>query len=142
VDVDNNGATFITEYGSGAIRRVGSDGVISTVATLVQPKGLIVDGNGIAYVCDATLNSVIRVQPNGVTSTVAGTGNAGSTGLSSTAAAASLDLNAPEGIALAPDGSVYIADTANHAVRHVVLNGQMSTVVGTGISCSSPHRCK
>ena len=133
IDVDNSGATILSEYNSGNIRRIDKTGVISTLATLDRPAGLIVDGNGNAYVCETGSHSIVRVQPNGVTSTVAGTGTGGNAGLTSTAAAASLELNSAAGIALAPDGSVYIADTGNHAIRHVALNGQMSTVAGTGL---------
>ena len=41
-------------------------------------------------------------------------------------------LNAPTGVAVGPDGSLYIADTGNHRVRKVGPDGIITTVAGTG----------
>jgi sugar lactone lactonase YvrE len=41
-------------------------------------------------------------------------------------------LNFPRGIALAPDGSLFICDTGNHRIRRVTANGQIETVAGSG----------
>jgi streptogramin lyase len=41
-------------------------------------------------------------------------------------------LSGPKGVASAPDGSLYIADTENHAIRRVDRNGVITTVAGTG----------
>lgn len=40
-------------------------------------------------------------------------------------------LSQPEGSAVAPDGSVLIADSGNHVIRKVAPNGVISTVAGT-----------
>jgi streptogramin lyase len=41
-------------------------------------------------------------------------------------------LSGPKGVACAPDGSLYIADTENHAIRRVDRSGKITTVAGTG----------
>lgn len=46
--------------------------------------------------------------------------------------AATARFNAPQGL-IADDGSIYVADTGNHAVRRIALaDGRVSTVAGTG----------
>jgi sugar lactone lactonase YvrE len=42
-------------------------------------------------------------------------------------------FRAPRGLVFAPDGSLYVADTGNHAIRRVDLAaGEVTTVAGTG----------
>ncbi len=62
--------------------------------------------------------------------TVAGNGQYGSSGDNGAATAATLAY--PQGIALGPDGSLYIADSSNNRIRRVNPQGIISTVAGTG----------
>jgi RHS repeat-associated protein len=47
-------------------------------------------------------------------------------------------LSAPRGLALAPDGSLYIADFGAARVRRVAPDGIITTVAGTGAVCTPP----
>jgi streptogramin lyase len=63
-------------------------------------------------------------------STVAGTGQRGYSGDGGPAARA--QVNNPFGIAVGPDGALYICDTDNHVVRSVSRDGTITTVAGNG----------
>ena len=68
--------------------------------------------------------------------TVAGTGAAGFSGDGGQATAAA--LNAPSDVAVAPDGTMYIADLSNRRVRKVTPQGVISTYAGNGIDRIGP----
>jgi RHS repeat-associated protein len=44
-------------------------------------------------------------------------------------------LSQPRGLALASDGSLYIADTNSHVIRRVAPDGSVTLVAGTGANC-------
>ena len=47
-------------------------------------------------------------------------------------------FNAPRGLAAAPDGSVYVADSGNHTIRRITPDGVVTTVAGeAGVSGSN-----
>ena len=41
-------------------------------------------------------------------------------------------FSSPQGLARDKDGSILVADTGNHAVRRVTMDGEVSTVAGNG----------
>src|SRR5690606_5024082 len=61
---------------------------------------------------------------------VAGNGTAGSSGDGGPAVQAS--LGTPAGVAVGPDGTLYISDQGSHTVRAVSPDGVISTIAGTG----------
>ena len=67
--------------------------------------------------------------------TFAGSVTGGFTGDGGTADEAK--LMEPEGIAIDEKGGIYIADTGNHVIRHVGLDGIITTIAGTGERGSS-----
>src|SRR5689334_12459139 len=79
-----------------------------------------------------SLGQTARTQPvvKGTVVTFAGTGAKGFSGDGGPALKA--QLNDPAGIVRAPDGTLYICDTANHRIRKVTRDGNITTVAGTG----------
>lgn len=106
-------------------------------STLVKaPQGVVLK-RGALYVTDTSGSRVLRRNADGTVSLIAGTGTAGFSGDGGPATAAMLSY--PTGVAVADDGSVFIADNANHRVRMVSPSGIISTVVGTGVA-NTTHR--
>ena len=68
---------------------------------------------------------------SGIITTVAGSGLWGYSGDGGLATSAQLFL--PFGVAVGPDGSLYIADTNNHRIRRVDPSGIITTVAGSGL---------
>jgi serine/threonine-protein kinase len=86
--------------------------------------------DGSLYVADAGAHRVRRVDPAGIITTVAGVGERGCTGDGGPATAAA--LAAPSGLAVGPEGSLYIADASNNRIRRVTPDGRITTYAGNG----------
>jgi RHS repeat-associated protein len=97
---------------------------------LVAPSDVIAARDGSVYISDTGNGRIRRVAPDGRISTVAGGGEPGQLGDDGPATQAFLDR--PRGIALAPDGTLYIADTFHDRVRRVGPDGSISTAAGGG----------
>jgi len=96
----------------------GGDGGPVAAAIFDRPKEMTVDGDGNILVVD-TENHAIRLidwQTNRV-STIVGTGSAGFNGDNIPATEAT--LGRPHGVAVGPDGAIYIGDTENNRIRKV-----------------------
>lgn len=117
-----------TIAGNGS-RVYGGDGGPALEAGLTVSDALE-DAAGNLLIADTDNNRIRIVDAAGTIGTLAGTGDAGFTGDGGPATIAT--LSHPTGLALGPDGSLYIADFDNHAVRRV-SNGVITTVAGTGV---------
>jgi len=104
------------------------DGGAANQAQLGNPYAVAVDSSGDLFIADNQNSAIREVSPTGVIRTIAGNGIAGYTGDGGLATAA--ELNFPRGVAVAPNGDVYISDTLNQALRKVDHStGFISTVV-------------
>jgi hypothetical protein len=98
---------------------VEGDGGPANEAELYHPTDVAWSLEGELYVADRGNHCVRRIDADGVITTVAGQcGVPGSSGDGHSAAMALLDE--PFGIAFAPDGALFIADTLNHRIRKVL----------------------
>jgi sugar lactone lactonase YvrE len=99
-----------------------------SIARLYNPQGIAVDGDGNLIVSD-TFNQLIRVvSPTGIVSTLAGSTRV--TG-STDGSLAETKFSHPCGLDVAPNGDIYLADRANHIIRVISAEGQVSTLAGT-----------
>jgi uncharacterized protein (TIGR03437 family) len=150
--VDSSGNLFIADRNNYRIRKVSTNGIITTVAgngtagfsgdggpatsaslNLAAYGQLAVDKSGNLFISDGGNNRIRKVSPSGIISTVAGTGSAGYSGDGGPATSAS--FNTPQGIALDAAGNLYIADYNNNVIREIlaVSNPSVPAVNAGGI---------
>src|SRR5581483_925609 len=94
----------------------GSSDGYGPYAQFHAPEGLAADGAGNIYIADTANNTIRLLAPNGQVSTLAG--KAGVAGFTNGVGALAL-FNGPQGVAVAGNGDLYIADTGNDAVRKI-----------------------
>jgi len=125
--VDTNG--IISTFAGGGLDSNG-DGGLATNAKLSEPASVAVDSPGNIYIIEANAQRVRKVDINGIISTFAGNGSAGYSGDGGPATNA--QLSAPAAIVADSRGNVYIADCGNSVIRKVDINGIISTFAGNG----------
>ena len=145
VAVDTTGNLFIADSQNNRIRKVGTNGIISTVAgnggygdfgdggpatnaELSIPSSVAVDATGNLFIADN--NYIRKVGTNGIIITVAGNGTNGFSGDSGSATNA--ELNDPQRVVVDANGNLFIADSYNNRIREVDTNGIIMTVAGNG----------
>jgi len=111
--------------GSGA-RGSSGDGGPATLARLGASIRVAIDAQGNTYVSDGSNHRIRKVTASGMIFAFAGTGTAGLAGDGGPAADA--QLNGPAGLAVGPEGEVYIADAGNGRIRKVDAGGTITTV--------------
>jgi len=121
------GATAVVLAGDGVPGTRDGDALRARFA---DPFGIAVGGDGTVFVADAGQSQrVRRIAPDGVVSTLAGGRLGRADGLGAAAR-----FNTPSGLALAADGTIYVADTGNNAIRRITPDGLVSTLAGDGIA--------
>ena len=144
-----DGALWFCEHNGQRIRRIAPDGTLTTVAgtglkgytgdggpareaTFNLPHELRFDAAGNIFVADMANQVIRRIDAlTRIITTIADTGKKGYTGDGGPATQATLD--SPHSIQFGPDGSLYICDVANHAIRTVnPRTGLIRTLAGTG----------
>ncbi len=144
--VDQSGNLFIVDQGAHRVRKVDTNGMITTYAgngsqgfsgdggaatqaAMNNPTTAALDASGNLYISDQFNHRIRRIDTSGTIQTVAGNGTAAYSGDGGPATSAS--LNYPGGIVVDPDGTLFIVDSANQRIRKV-SGGTMTTVAGTG----------
>ena len=109
---------------------VSAEGTPPLLAQLRGPRGVCADRTGNLYIVDTSNHRVLRLSAGGALQTAAGNGSNGNAGDGGPARFA--QLNTPSACAIDSAGNLFIADTANHAIRKVNPAGVISTVAGNG----------
>ena len=147
VAVDGSGNLFVADEGNQTIRKVVFNGInwtASTIAGLAKysgttdgtnsvarfdgPYSLTVGSNGHIFVTDYYNNSIRQIAPLGTNWVVTTIGVSAANGGSTNGSSSVARFNRPTGITAAPDGNLYVADSANNTIRRIAPNGLGWTV--------------
>jgi gliding motility-associated-like protein len=113
---------------AGQLDSIGSVNGPALQAHFNNPHGIAVDGSGNIYVADRFGHQIRKITPAGMVSTLAGSGNQGTANGQGTNA----EFNEPWGLCADSIGNVYVADTRNNKIRKIDINGNVTTIAGTG----------
>mgnify|MGYP001807831750 FL=1 len=138
IAADGSGNIFIADSINRNIRKIDKQGIISTIAeaslealgTEVHPNGIVVDKVGSIFFSDSGSSKVYKIDTSGAITLIAGTGDFGDHGDEGPALEAG--LRSPGGLAIGPDGSLYIAEQTTHRIRKIDSSGIITGYVGTG----------
>ncbi len=140
VAVAADGTIYVSESGNHRIRKISTNGTVSTLAgngsggykdgigteaQLNDPSGVTIDKDGNLLIADRRNHRVRKITPAGVVTTIAG-GSAGYTDGTSESAR----FSHPWGISAGKDGAIYVADAGNNVIRMMSPEGIWTTIGG------------
>ncbi len=157
VSVDAAGNLYVADTGNQRVRRITPAGLIFSILapSLVSPACAIADSSGNIYIADAGNGTILKVSATGQSTTLLtglesprslaldGAGNLYFTEESGQrvqmlGSAGSLTIlgagawNIPRGIAVGPDGGMFVADTGLQQILRIDPSGQVTPVAGNG----------
>ena len=149
VATDADGSFYIADTENHRIRKVDAEGIITTFAgtgeegfggdggpateaKLDWPSGVAIDAAGNIYIADQENERIRKVDTEGIITTFAGSGGYNYRGEEDGIPATEARLNWPTGVAVGPNGHVYITDSYNNLIRKVDSEGIITTIAGTG----------
>ena len=143
VTTDSNGNIYVGDTVNNRIRKIDSNGVVTTIAgdgtydfaddqgtnaKFRNPNGIATDSSGNIYVADSANNLIRMIDSSMNVTTIAGDGEYGyGTGVGTNA-----QFNYPFGVAIDSSGNIYVADSGNHLIRMIDSSMNVTTIAGDG----------
>lgn len=140
--LDAAGNLFLADSGNGRVRRIDTQGRISTFAGdgqssfssepgpatqrgLYLPSALAIAADGSLLIAERY--SIRKVDAGGYMEVIAGTGPQGEDG--DNVPATTANLNVPDGLAVGADGSIYFTERNNRRLRRIRPDGVVTTLL-------------
>ena len=143
--IDQQGNLYVSEEGNNTIRKISTEGMVSTIAgsgkegkennnkgTLASfhgPSGMVFDKEGNLYVADIFNHQIRKINSSGAVSVFAGNGKQGFVNATNSLRAS---FAFPVALAMDAGGNLLVVDEGNHAIRKIDKRGGVITLAGTG----------
>ena len=136
---DSEGNAYVADAANNRIRKISPEGEVTTYAggekggldgpaleaKFNAPWDVDIDAAGNVYVADSENHRIRKISPEGVVFTLAGSDQGKLDGVGMDA-----KFNTPRGIAVTPDGIVYVADSNNKQIRKIDHDGMVTSFPG------------
>ncbi|RCH55711.1 hypothetical protein DJ568_07445 [Mucilaginibacter hurinus] len=145
--VDNANNLYMTDNFYNTISKITPAGITTFISGIApgfangntanakfnRPLGIVSDASGNLYIADSENHMVRKISKNGNVTTLAGSIKAGKADGKGEAAG----FGKPYGLAIAKDGSLYVADNTNNNIRKITPDGLVTTLAGSGAAGSA-----
>ena len=134
--IDASGVLLVADTGNHAIRRLTTDGVVTTLAgdgvagdsdgtqaRFNGPVGVAIETSGRVIVADTYNDRIRAIASDGMVTTIAGGPGPGA----DDGAAADARFDTPSGVSVDATGAIHVADTGNGAIRRIDTTGAVTT---------------
>jgi hypothetical protein len=129
IAVDGDDNIYVSDGLGGRIYRLAKDGALALIAErLDMPSGLAVAPDDSVIIANTGAHTIVRVDDGGVTTIAGKPDESGNRDGRAEAAR----FNAPVGVAVAADGTIYVADTYNDRICVIGKDGAVRTLAGGG----------
>lgn len=142
---DGQGNLFVADHGNNRIRKIDSNGVVTTWAgsgsngsangigtnaSFGSPVGITIDAAKNLYVADPDNNLIRKIAPDRTVTTFVGSGRVGFSNGVGTA----VSFHTPSNLAFDSQGNLYVGERGNNSIRKITPAGVVSTFAGSGVA--------
>jgi sugar lactone lactonase YvrE len=141
IAVDHQGNVYLADLTNRKVRKVDTQGIISTLASdtwikivdeEIHPNGIAVNKLGEIFISDSGSSKIRKIDRDQKVTTFAGTGEFRDFGDGGPALQAG--IRSPGGLTFNSDGELYIAEETSHRIRKINKEGTIIHVAGTGVA--------